>query len=123
MENLLIGLIISATTGITFIAYKHPKLFIDELLQIIINTLFFAIMGTIIYDYGASSAHHELMPFTKVEKLVEIGQAVDKITFGFYGIGSGSAAVLYILFLNWLSSHMISQTSDPDETVPTNDQD
>lgn len=123
MDNLLVGLIISAATGLSFLAYRHPKLYIDHLSSKITYALSFTLIAALLYNTGVSLAELKLTPLIKVERLGDIEQVVDIIRIERYIFQGIFVAFFYEIVLSELCSYLISQTSDPDKAVPANDQD
>ena len=84
MDKLITGLILAAISGITFLAYKHPKAY-DKLFQ----PLMFSSLGLFIalssywlgWSAGHTSTDHDAFPFSFV--WIYVGYAASYIYFKF----------------------------------------
>jgi hypothetical protein len=73
--QLLVALAVAALSGISFLAYKHPKAYAKFYLPLMI--LFLAIAyGDIIWDMSISDAYRMALPYIEIGKMNEATQAI-----------------------------------------------
>jgi len=76
MKELTIGLILTATTGLTILAYKHPKSY-AKILPWLIGAIFSAFLLCMIWDAGISKSYISLIPYIDSDKLQESSNIID----------------------------------------------
>lgn len=106
MESLYVGLILLSLSGVSFVAYRHPKFYKKEFSQKIYYSVFGVFFRSIFYDAGVTSARQELPPFLRNANVDDVQTAlkVANVNSNIYFLDF--AAILYAGFLAWLAKYM-----------------
>ncbi|MFZ5757130.1 MAG: hypothetical protein ACOY3X_09520 [Pseudomonadota bacterium] len=106
METLYVSLALMATSGITFIAYRHPVLYEKEFSPKLFVSSGLILLAIIFHDIGVNTAFKDLTPYFKDG----VGEQVKKVSEESAFPGVVWVVVLaiffYGLFLSWLADHM-----------------
>ncbi len=108
-ENLIIGLLLAAISGVTFIAYKHPKLYQKEFGPKILNSALFVIGIAIVYGIGYRAGINKLTPFLNDTETLEIKQILESAGVSDYVYIAAIASAIYGGFLSWLANNMLNE--------------
>ena len=114
IQDFLVGLAIAAVTGITFLAYQHPKVYAhaDEPLNVLIFAAMIAIIG---YSVGYSDALLFVLKRGEVPS-----QAWDQIPNTMIASGVWLVAYIYLKFLKHVVSKLKeSERQDKDNSRKT----
>lgn len=106
MENLYIGIVLAAISGITFIAYKHPRLYKKEFGPKVVNFAVGIFIVSAIYDAGITAGHENLLPLLNNQTPSEIQAVLKSASVSQNVYLTSIAAFFYSVFLSWLASHM-----------------
>lgn len=104
-----------AVSGITFIAYRHPTLYIKEFSNKLFVVSGLIVLAMIMHDNGVSTAYTDLTPFIKegvgdqVKEVIETASAPGDIWLGVLCV------LIYGFFLSWLADHMKREYGIEDE--------
>jgi hypothetical protein len=116
VSELLVGIALAALSGITFLAYKHPKAY-GQLFVALILTLVGIEIGTLAWDSSISKAHKIALSYIVPEKLDEASKAItdeeilSSAPYVYYGI---VALAAYFVFLRYLFPFLLNE----DKAVP-----
>lgn len=106
METLYVSLALMATSGITFISYRHPVLYEKQFSPKLFTASGLVLLAVIFHDIGVGTAFKDLTPYFKdgvgdqVKKVVETASMPGEFWLAVIGI------FFYGLFLSWLADHM-----------------
>lgn len=101
LEKFVSGLALAAITGLTFIAYKHPRAF-DRMYLPMYAILTICVTSFLAWDFSASATFKALAPYIDKEKIAEASLVlVSKSTSSWVWVGY-VAFSMYMVFLNWL---------------------
>ena len=106
MENLYISLVLMFVSGITFIAYKHPRLYDQRLFWVFFFVSASVFFGATLFDGGVQFALNSLKEFIPSEKLIEAETAAKNIQSKPY-ISWGAMALWGYNFVLWIFGIMI----------------
>jgi len=112
MENLIIGLLLAAVSGITFIAYKHPELYQKEFSPKILNSALLVLGFAVIYEMGYGAAIYEFSLHLANSDNPKIHEILESRGVNEYVFVAALAAAIYSGFLTWLANHMKSENTD-----------
>jgi hypothetical protein len=100
IQDFLVGLAIAAVTGITFLAYQHPKIYAyaDEPLNVL---CFAALLGVLGYSSGYTNA----LSFVGKRGDIPIG-AWDQVPDPILSSGVCLAVYMYLKFLKYVVSNL-----------------
>ncbi len=110
MENFVTGLALSAITGATYIAYRHPVLYEREFAPKILYSALGILFIVLIYDAGYDAAVVDLFPHLIDSDAPEISAFTEDSgiddSVGLVSLG----VAIYSGFLSWLADHMKNET-------------
>ena len=112
MENLYTGLLIAAVSGLTFIAYKHPRLYEKEFSSKIFYTSLGALLVAIFHDTGVSTAHESLLPLIIENQDKEVQSALKTTRISEHIYLLCICSLIYSGFLSWLANHMQTEREE-----------
>lgn len=111
-ENLIIALITMFVSGITFVAYKHPRLYLYQFFTILLVISFLIAIVPILYNTVVINTYAEFHEFFSSEHREAASQRKDELKIsGNLTIG-GFALLCFSFFLAWLSDHMMRSSGD-----------
>ena len=106
MENLLIGLILAAVSGVTLVAYKHPVLYEREFGPKILYSALFIFGFAVVYEIGFGAAIERLTPYLINSESPEIQSLLEASGMNEYVYLISISAAIYSGFLSWLADHL-----------------
>lgn len=112
VENLIIGLLLAAISGVTFIAYKHPGLYQKEFSPKILNSAWFVLGFAVVYEIGYGGALDKFTPLLANSDDPQVLELLESTGVNGYVFVAALAAALYSGFLTWLADHMKNEKSD-----------
>lgn len=109
METLHVSLALMATSGITFIAYRHPVLYERQFSPKLFTASGLILLAIIFHDIGTDSAFRELAPLLKEGTSEKAKEAIEAAATSGKAWLSVLAIFFYGLFLSWLADHMAKE--------------
>lgn len=123
METLYISLALMAISGVTYIAYRNPKLYQEQFSPKIFLGSGLAVLVLLAHESGLDAAFNAVSPFLAEGSSEDAQAAADsKNAPGIVWTGL-LFAFLYGMFLDWLADHMEKEygreaETDSDEASP-----
>ncbi len=114
MENLYISLVLMFVSAITFIAYKHPRLYDKRLFWIFFVASSVVYLGATFFDGGIEYAFNSLKEFIPPEKIIEAKKVTESIQSEKY-VSFGAAAMFVYNFVLWIFGIMLEFDKEDDK--------
>lgn len=111
IETIISGIVLAAISGLTFIAYKHPKGYFR--IHIPLTTIIGSTMMCILFwNFGVMTAHSKLIKFLVTDTRAEQDAIIDSITVNvWWVVGINFVIMMYLTFLLFMRNII------PDESI------
>jgi TRAP-type C4-dicarboxylate transport system permease small subunit len=119
LETITAGLLLASVSGITYLAYKHPRAY--RKIALPLSTLILLIQFMVMmWSFGVQATHLKLMPLIESSKWNQAQEAVDGILPRWWLVALVClGATTYLLLLYWLPKLLDQEKKDsPDEPSP-----
>jgi len=115
MDKLLPGLIVAALSGLTFLAYKHPKAY-QKIFTWLMWSSWALIAGLLIWDFSITRTMGVMLPFVESGKIDQAVKASHELSIlNLQLIVEFALCQFYLVFLVSLPLILGSEKQPPDE--------
>jgi hypothetical protein len=94
MDKLLSGLALALVSGITFLAYKHPKAY-EKLHPVFMAGVFTTLVAAIALDIGGSMYFKAMIKFVQPDKIDEASMAAQELAVSLWAYLGCALASIY----------------------------
>lgn len=108
IQQLLIGLLLMAVSGLAFVAYRHPEIYEEVLFNKLIGTVLAIYLATSIWSVSNSVTFIALAPFIAEGKIDAAKKVAEEASIPFgYAMLTFFGIYVYLFLLSWLARQFL----------------